>query len=118
MQERRSTREEEPRLRPSLQGLLVGGGQVPHQDLPRGRLRPGQICSQPPDNPNTSITNMAEYLAAEDMGDHQLPTPIFWIEHYPEHEGEIREYSLVGYVGGLSRRNLAPSGGISPMVAA
>src|SRR5215211_3516695 len=34
-------REEDPRLRPSLQGLLVGRGQVSHQDLLGGRTRPG-----------------------------------------------------------------------------
>jgi hypothetical protein len=55
------------------------------------------ICSQPPDNDNTSVTNMAEYLAAEVIEDHSLPTPLAWIEHYPEHEGEIGEYSLVRF---------------------
>jgi hypothetical protein len=54
-------------------------------------------CSQPPDNPNTSVTNMAEYLAAEVIEEHCLPTPLTWIEHYPEHEGEIGEYSLVRF---------------------
>jgi hypothetical protein len=55
------------------------------------------ICSQLPDNDNTSVTNMAEYLAAEVIGEHKLPTPLVWIEHYPEHEGEIGEYSLVRF---------------------
>jgi hypothetical protein len=55
------------------------------------------ICSQPPDNSNTSVTNMAEYLAAEVIEQHSVPTPLIWIEHYPEHEGEIGEYSLVGF---------------------
>src|SRR5918993_1313763 len=36
-QERRNTREEDPRLRTLLSRLLVQGRQVPHQDLPRGR---------------------------------------------------------------------------------
>jgi hypothetical protein len=58
---------------------------------------PVVICSQPPDNPNTSITNMAEYLAAEVIEGHRLPAPLKWIEHYPEHEGEIGEYSLVRF---------------------
>ena len=57
-----------------------------------GRV-PVVICSQLPDNPNTSVTNMAEYLAAEIIEEHSLPTPLTWIEHYPEHEGEIEEYS-------------------------
>jgi hypothetical protein len=55
------------------------------------------ICTQLPDNPNTSVTNMAEYLAAEVIEEHCLPTPLTWIEHYPEHEGEIGEYSLVRF---------------------
>jgi hypothetical protein len=58
---------------------------------------PVVICSQPPDNPNTSITNMAEYLAAEVIEGHRLPAPLKWIEHYPEHEGELGEYSLVRF---------------------
>ena len=55
------------------------------------------ICSQLPDHDNTSVTNMAEYLAAEVIEEHKLPTPLTWIEHYPEHEGEIGEYSLVSF---------------------
>jgi hypothetical protein len=58
---------------------------------------PVVICSQLPDNDNTSITNMAEYLAAEVIEEHFLPTPLTWVEHYPEHEGEIGEYSLVRF---------------------
>ena len=53
------------------------------------------ICSQLQDNENTSVTNMAEYLAAEVIKEHKLPTPLTWIEHYPEHEGAVGEYSLV-----------------------
>jgi hypothetical protein len=60
---------------------------------------PVVACSQLPDNPNTSVTNMAEYLAAEVIEEHQLPTPLKWIEHYPEHKGEIGEYSLVRFSG-------------------
>jgi hypothetical protein len=55
------------------------------------------ICSQLPDNHNTSVTNMAEYLAAEVLKGHGLPTPLARIEHYPEHEGEIGDYSLVRF---------------------
>jgi hypothetical protein len=58
---------------------------------------PVVICSQLPDNYNTSVTNMAEYLAAEVVEEHSLPTPLAWIEHYPEHEGEIGEYSSVTF---------------------
>lgn len=55
------------------------------------------VCSELPDNHNTSITNMAEYLAAEVIEEYGLPTPLVWVEHYPEHEGEIGEYSLVRF---------------------
>jgi len=58
---------------------------------------PVVICSQLPDNHNTSVTNMAEYLAAEVIGEYSLPTLLTWIEHYPEHKGEIGEYSLVRF---------------------
>jgi hypothetical protein len=40
---------------------------------------------------------MAEYLAAEVIKERSLPTTLTWIEHYPEHEGEIGEYSLVRF---------------------
>ena len=40
---------------------------------------------------------MAEYLAAEVIEEHGLFTPLVWVEHYPEHEGEIGEYSLVTF---------------------
>jgi hypothetical protein len=52
---------------------------------------PVVICSQPLDNDNTSVTNMAEYLAAEVIKERSLPTPLIRIEHYPEHEGQIGE---------------------------
>jgi hypothetical protein len=39
----------------------------------------------------------AEYLAAEVVKEHGLPTPLTWIEYYPEHEGEIGEFSLVKF---------------------
>ena len=55
------------------------------------------ICSQLPENKNTSVTNMAEYLAAEVIDEHDSHTPLVWIEHYAEHKGEIGEYSLVKF---------------------
>ena len=64
-----------------------------HED---GRA-PVVICTQLPDNDNTSVTNMAEYLAAEVIEEHKLPTPLTWIEHYPEHAREIGEYSLTTF---------------------
>jgi hypothetical protein len=45
---------------------------------------PVVVCSELPDNDNTSVTNMAEYLAAEVIGEHKLPIPLTWVEHYPE----------------------------------
>ena len=58
---------------------------------------PVVICSQLPDNENTSVTNMAEYLAAEVISEYKLTAPLTWIKHYPEHKGEIGEYSLVRF---------------------
>jgi hypothetical protein len=58
---------------------------------------PVWICSQLPDNDNTSVTNMAEYLAAKVIEEHDLPTPLVWIEHYPEYERETEEYLLVKF---------------------
>jgi hypothetical protein len=58
---------------------------------------PVVICSQPPDNDNTSVTNMAEYIAAEVIAEHDLLTPLVWVEHYPEHKREIGEHSLVRF---------------------
>jgi hypothetical protein len=37
---------------------------------------PVVICSQLPDKDNTSVTNMAEYLADEVVEEHALPTPL------------------------------------------
>lgn len=58
---------------------------------------PVVVCSQLADNDNTSVTNMAEYLAAEIVERHSLLTPLVWIEHYPEHDGEVGEYALVRF---------------------
>jgi hypothetical protein len=78
-------------------GYWSGGGRCRIRIYQQVRQAPVVICSQPPDNPNTSVTNMAEYLAAEVIVEHNLPVPLVWVEHYPEHEGEIGEYSLVGF---------------------
>ena len=76
---------------------------------------PVVVCSQLPDNTNTSVTNMAEYLAAEVVEERTLPTPLVWIEHYPEHEGRIGEWSPVRFssweaeevcLGGVRRRRV------------
>jgi 7,8-dihydro-6-hydroxymethylpterin-pyrophosphokinase len=63
---------------------------------------PVVICSELPDNDNTSVTNMAEYIAAEVIEEHNLPTPFTWIEHYPRDESQRRaglreEWDLVTF---------------------
>lgn len=47
------------------------------------RHDPVVVGSQLPDNENTSVTNMAEYLAAAVMEGQDLPTVLTWVEHYP-----------------------------------
>ena len=78
---------------------------------------PVVVCSQLPENENTSVTNMAEYLAAEVVEACSLPTPLVWLEHYPEHEGRIGEWSRVTFssweaeevcLGGVWRRRVGP----------
>ncbi len=75
------------------------------------------VCSQLPDNANTSVTNLAEYLAAEVIERHGLPTPLVWVEHYPEHAGKPGEWSLVEFssweveevcLGGVWRYRVGP----------
>ena len=79
------------------------------------------VISQLPDNDNTSVTNMAEYLAAEVIEEHGLPTPLTWIEHYPEHRGKPGEYSLVTFSSWERREVLrmyvALPNRIAPLVA-
>jgi hypothetical protein len=52
---------------------------------------PVVICTQLSENENTSVTNMAEYLAAEVIEEHGVATPLVWIEQYPEHKGKLGE---------------------------
>jgi hypothetical protein len=78
-------------------GYWSDGGKCRIQIYHEDDRAPVVVCSQLPDNHNTSVTNMAEYLAAEVMEEHGLSWPLIWIEHYSEHEEEIGEYSLVGF---------------------
>ncbi len=78
-------------------GYWSEGGKCRFRIYREAGRSPVVICSQLLDNHNTSVTNMAEYLAAEVMKEHKLPTPLVWVEHYPEHEGDIGEYSLVKF---------------------
>jgi hypothetical protein len=45
---------------------------------------PVVIRSELPNNPGGSITNSAEVIAAGVIQDNELPTPLVWIEHWPE----------------------------------
>jgi hypothetical protein len=40
---------------------------------------PMVVCSQLPDNHNTSIANIVEYLAAEVIEEHSLSPPLTWV---------------------------------------
>jgi hypothetical protein len=42
------------------------------------------VCSELPNNPGGSITNSAETIAAGVIRANELPTPLVWIEHWPE----------------------------------
>jgi hypothetical protein len=48
------------------------------------RDAPVVICSELRNNPGRSITNSAEVIAAGVIQDNELPTPLVWIEHWPE----------------------------------
>jgi hypothetical protein len=52
---------------------------------------PVVICSELPNNPGGSITNSAEVLAAGVILANELPTPLVWIEHWPEQSTEGHE---------------------------
>ena len=64
---------------------------MPHKDLRGGHETPAVFCTQLSDNDNISVTNMAEYLAAEMVAEHSLPTPLRWTEHCSEREEMDRE---------------------------
>ena len=79
-------------------------GQRLHPSNPRGgrcRIRiflpeeeqdaPVVICSELPNNPGGSITNSAEVITAGVIRANQLPTPLVWIEHWPEESTEGQE---------------------------
>ena len=82
-------------------GYWSGSGRCPTR-IYRDDIRvPVVTCSQLSNNPNTSVTNMAEYLAAEIIDEHRLPTPLVWIEHWPEEttDGGEETFELVGFSG-------------------
>ena len=49
------------------------------------------ICSEVPNNPGGSITNSADMIAAGVIQAHELPTPLVWIEHWPEESADEQE---------------------------
>ena len=53
------------------------------------RDAPVVICSELPNNPGGSITNSAEVIAAGVIRANELPTPLVWIEHWPEESTRI-----------------------------
>jgi hypothetical protein len=49
---------------------------------------PVVVCSELPNNPGGSITNSAETIAAGVIWANELPTPLVWVEHWPEESTE------------------------------
>lgn len=63
---------------------------------------PVVIATELAENTGTSITNMAEYLAAEIVSHHfperfETEEPVIWVEQYPRHPGQcdLPEFSQV-----------------------
>ena len=55
------------------------------------RDTPVVVCSELPNNPGGSITDSAEAIAAEVVRANELPTPLVWIEHWPEESADEQE---------------------------
>jgi len=49
------------------------------------------VCSELPNNPGGSIINSAETIAAGVIRANEPPTPLVWIEHWPEETTEEQE---------------------------
>jgi hypothetical protein len=49
------------------------------------------ICSELPNHPGGSITNSADVIAAGVIHANELPTPLVWVEHWPEESTEGQE---------------------------
>ena len=62
------------------------------------RDAPVVICSELPNNPGGSITNSAETIAAGVIRANELPTPLVWIEHWPQETTGVEEtFELVAF---------------------
>jgi hypothetical protein len=61
------------------------------------RDTPVVICSELPNNLGGSITNSAEVIAAGVIRANELPTPLVWVEHWPEEsmDGHEETFELV-----------------------
>ncbi len=79
------------------------------------------VCSQLPGNPDTSLTNTAEYLVLEVVEERFLSSPLVRMEHFPEHRGGPGEWSLVSrssweardaYLEGMVRRRAGSPRGL------
>jgi hypothetical protein len=55
------------------------------------RDAPVVICSELPNNPGGSITTSVEVIAAGVIRANKQPTPLVWIEHWPEETTEGQE---------------------------
>ena len=49
------------------------------------------VCSELPNNPGGSITNFVESIAAGVIRANELPTPLVWIEHWPQETTDVEE---------------------------
>jgi hypothetical protein len=63
------------------------------------RDTPVVICSELPNNPGGSITDSAEMIAAGVIRANELPTPLVWVEHWPEEstDGGEETFELVDF---------------------
>jgi hypothetical protein len=72
---------------------------VSRADLPPDDVHdaPVVICSELPNNSGGSVTNSAEVIAEDVIRSHELPTPLVWIEHWPEEStgGGAETFELV-----------------------
>ena len=55
------------------------------------RDAPVVICSEVPNNPGESISNSSEAISAAVIRANELPTPLVWIEDWPEESTEQQE---------------------------
>ena len=62
-------------------GCWSGGGRCRIRIYREAAEMPVVACWRLPDNRNTSVTNMAEYLAAKVGEGHSVSTPLVAVEH-------------------------------------